>query len=208
LESFVLDYTKYANEYSNGERNFSGLKESPLFRINDGEYLVFNWNFLSNKLYNGLLFDFYLRSTISQEFPTFLAFKKYISESVIEKFIFRKLIEQSFRKKQTKVIFDNLVISGMPDAYVRDNKYIFLFEIKDAFFSSSTMSSLSYSKIKETIDQKYNTEKKGTGQIVKQLKHLINSSYEENSFEKMNIKRRNIVVYPIIIYTDSLFNLP
>lgn len=210
FENFAISIEKYAKEFSLDKRNFSGLKDKPLFKSKKQNYIVLNWNFLSNKLYDGLLYDFFNQSGISDNelFKSFLDFKKFISKEVIERYLFKKLIENCFKKKHLTLLFDDEKNKGFPDAYVRDGKYIYLIEIKDAFFPASSVNSLSYYEIKKTIDQKYNSEKKGTGQIVKQIEKLKTSSLESKTFDQLKLKRRNLRIYPIMIYTDNFFNLP
>lgn len=210
FENFAISVDNYAKEYGSEKRNFSGLKSKPLFKVKERNYIVLNWNFLSNKLYDGLLFDFFNQSGISEnaQFSSFLNFKKYISEEVIEKYLFKKLIEKCFSKKHITLLFDNGTTQGFPDAYARDGKHVFLIEIKDAFFPSSSVNSLSYDIIKDSVDQKYNNEKKGTGQIVKQIEKLKDSTFEQKTFGQLKLKKRNLRIYPIIIYTDNFFNLP
>ena len=209
FETFSVSHQEYARRFKNGKQNFSGLKDKPLFKSGKANgYVILNWNFLSNKLYDGLLFDFYGNSGISEHFPTLIDFKKFVSKEIVERFLFRKLVKSCFNKKHSMVLFDDDLVQGFPDAYVRQGKYVYLFEIKDAFFPASSINSLSYAQIKETIDKKFNNDDKGTGQLEKQLVKLSTGSFERKSFEELKLKRRNVVIYPIIVYTDSLFNLP
>lgn len=210
FESFTISVQGYSKGYSESKKNFTGLKSKPLFEIKKDHFLVLNWNFLSNKLYDGLLFDFYSQSGISENktFKEFIEFRKYISDKLTEQFLFRKLVAQCFRKKHMVSLFDDNSRNGLPDAYVRDGKHIFLFEIKDAAFPVSSSNSFSFKSIKSSIDQKYNTDKKGTGQIIKQLELLKNGAFEEKNFEELKLKRRNLKVYPVMIYTDNFFNIP
>ncbi len=210
FKSFAISVEEYSKEYSLGKKNFSGFKSKPLFEILNGHYIVINWDFLSNKLYDGLLFDFYNQSGISENenFKDFITFKKYVSEKLTEQFLFQKLITQCFQKKHTVTVFDHKIVDGFPDAYVRDGKTIFLFEIKDAAFPVSSSNSFSFDTIKTTIDQKYNSERKGTAQLIKHLKLLRDGTFESKTFEQLKLKRRNLRVYPIMVYTDKFFNAP
>jgi hypothetical protein len=210
FENFTISIENYRKEYSSGKKNFSGLKDKPLFKIREEKYLVINWNFLSNKLYDGLLFDFFHQSGIlsNGNFKSFLDFKKFVSEEVVEKYLFKKLIENCFKKKHITLVFDDKITQGFPDAYVREGKNVFLIEIKDAFFPVNSVNSLSYDTIKSTIDQKYNNNKKGTGQLIKQIEKLRDSKFEKKTFEHLKLKRRNLKIYPIMIYTDNFYSLP
>jgi hypothetical protein len=122
FENFAISVSDYEREHRYEKRNFSGLKSKPLFKIKEQNYIVLNWNFLSNKLYDGLLFDFFNQSGISENkiFNSFISFKKYVSEEVIEKHLFQKLIDKCFNKKHITLLFDNGEFQGFPDAYVRD----------------------------------------------------------------------------------------
>jgi hypothetical protein len=168
---------------------------------------VLNWSFLSNKLYEGLVFDFYNASGIAstKEFSQFLKFKQFIGEQITEKHLFRLLAEKAFRKKHDVLLYDAGKPNGFPDVYYRKGNKVFLVEIKDAYFPSDAVNSFSYDAIKEAIDKKLNSHEKGTGQIIKQLVNLKQRSFEEPQRYK---HPRNLIIYPIIIYTDIHFSMP
>lgn len=208
FDQFTLNLEIYKQKYSAKKENYAGIKSRPLYRLDDDTWLVLNWTFLSNKLYEGLIFDFYNNSGISktQELDTFLKFKKLIGEQITEKHLFQQLSEASWSKKYEVLMFDNNKgINGIPDAYYRIGNKVFLFEIKDAYFPSEAINSFSYDKIKAAIDTKLNSDSKGTGQLIKQLKKMKTQSFEDSKGYK---KTANIEVYPIIVYTDIHFNMP
>ncbi len=210
LASFAVSVEQYRNEYGEAKMNYAGLKDKPLFLMEKGRYAVLNWNFLAAKIYDGLLFDFYQISGIAAEkkFKTFPDFKQFVGSEITEKFLFRRILRRCFNKKHVVLLLDEHGKEGVPDAYVRDGNSIFLFELKDAYFSSKSINSLSYQTIKESIDTKYNNDRKGVGQLVKHLKTLRDMGYEKESFETLGIKRRNLRIYPIIVFTDHNFSLP
>ncbi len=210
LSSFAVTHQDYAKAYGEAKMNYAGLKDKPLFVFDKGRYIVFNWNFLAAKLYDGLLFDFYRVSGIDAEskFKTFPDFKRFVASEVTEKFLFKKLLKRFFHGKHVVLQLDEYGKQGSPDAYVRDGHNVFLFEIKDAYFPSKSINSLSYQTIRESIDTKFNNDRKGTGQIIKQLEHMSKATYEAESFESLGIKRRNLRIYPVIVFTDNNFALP
>ena len=83
-----------------------------------------------------------------------------------------------------------------------------LFEIKDAFFAGSVLTSNSYQQIKSEIDKKYNNPKKGIGQLIKQIQKLKKSSFEKKSYAELKKKSKNFKIYPVILYTDVHFGMP
>ena len=204
---FRLDRAAYREKYALKKENYAGIKANPLYRLNADTWLVLNWSFLSNKLYESLIFDFYNTSGIAGEkvFNTFIKFKKFIAEQVTEKYLFQSLAKACWNKKHTPLLFDDDKVQGFPDAYYRDGNKLFLFEIKDVFFPSGAVNSFSYERIKEVIDTKLNSPEKGTGQLIKQLNALTRQPFEQPQRYKSISK---LEVYPIIVYTDILFNMP
>lgn len=207
FKEFTLDIALYKERYSVDHRNFSGIKDKPLFKYDENTYIVLNWNFFASKLYEGLLFDFYNNSGLQEasSFKTFPNFKQYIGEEVTEKFLFKKLLTEALRKKHSVLIFDEKEHDGFPDAYYREGNEVILFEIKDAYFQAKGIDTIDYSNIKEAIDNKYNKENKGTGQLANQLLKMINKPFESHQGYK-NIK--NLTVYPVMVYTDYFYSMP
>lgn len=207
FEGFLIDPADYKKNFSADHRNYSGIKEKPLFRLNDDTFLVLNWNFFSNKLYEGLVFDFYKHSGIEEVgfSKTFVDFKKYLAEAVTEGYLFKRLLSKSLNSNHSVLLFDEKEKQGFPDAYYRNGNNIILFELKDAYFPANATNTISYPIIKKAIDNKYNQEDKGTGQIIKQLQKLAREPFEEKQGYKYV---RNVSIYPVIIYTDHFFSMP
>jgi hypothetical protein len=207
FDQFTLNTDEYKLQFSEKKENYAGIKSRPLFKLDETTWLVLNWSFLSNKLYEGLVFDFYNASGIAstKEFSQFLKFKQFIGEQITEKHLFRLLAEKAFRKKHDVLLYDAGKPNGFPDVYYRKGNKVFLVEIKDAYFPSDAVNSFSYDAIKEAIDKKLNSHEKGTGQIIKQLVNLKQRSFEEPQRYK---HPRNLIIYPIIIYTDIHFSMP
>jgi hypothetical protein len=203
-----IDQSEYRERYLNKKEEYSLLKSKPLFKYDD-KYYVLDWNFMPNKIYEGLIFDFHSESGIKElsTLNTIPQFKKLIGLDVTENFIFRTILRAIFSDKYCKLIFPKDNSAGEPDAYYRKGNNIFLFEIKDSFFPTSAIKSSTYEDIKKAIDDKYNNEKKGTGQLVKQINRLKDKSYEEKDYKDLKIKVRNFNIYPIIIYTDKHFGM-
>ncbi|MEQ8925572.1 MAG: hypothetical protein RLO81_07135 [Fulvivirga sp.] len=214
FEDLCFDHTSYSEHFKLGKDNYKGFKEKPLVKYAPKTYLVIHWNLLAGKLYGSLIFDFFKKTGIynhprfKNEKNPFLSFKQYIGSNFIENYIFRKVISSIFKKRHAIVRFDDSNNDGFPDAYVRVGNRIFLFEIKDALFPSKGIESNDYSIIKNKIDEKYNSKRKGISQLIKQIRNLESNSFEDKSFNDLNIKKRNLIIYPIIIYTDIYFSMP
>ncbi|WP_347924733.1 hypothetical protein [Pontimicrobium sp. SW4] len=209
FDTFILDENEYKKIYSSDSNHYSGLKNKPLIK-NKKKLIISNWGFISNKLYEGLIFDFYNKSAIKNhpKFEKFVDYKNLIAQEVTEKRLFKKLLSKYLKNKNSVLEFDDNKEQGFPDAYFRNGKHVFLFEIKDAYFANTAIKSYSYKKIKEEIDKKYNSKRKGTGQIIKHLKKLRDKPFEDKSYSEIRIKPKNLVIYPIIIFTSHVFESP
>jgi hypothetical protein len=202
-----INFSNYQTEHKNSD-NLTGIRKFPLYKVGTNVYYVIDWNLFARKMYSGLIFDFYERSGIKREIKgDFINHYKPLVSKMVEKHLFRKLIQSIFSGSKAEVKFDDEEMDGAPDAYVRIGKRVFLFEIKDALFSAKAIESKEYKEIKGVIDEKYNSRKKGTGQILNQMEYLKNSTYEEKSFDDLKIKHRNLVIYPVIVYTDPNFGV-
>lgn len=208
-ESLCINPTTYSLEFKDKIENHSFMKAMPLFKYED-IYVVLDWRYLYNKLYDGLVFDFFTRSGIKeiQDLNTIPKFKKFIGKEITEKFTFQKLLTGIFNKKYGHLIFPTDDSMGEPDAYYRENNKVVLFEIKDSFFASSVLTSSSYLQIKSEIDKKYNNPKKGTGQLLKQIQRLKETLFEKKSYTELRRKSKKIKIYPVILYSDVHFGMP
>lgn len=210
IRSFVIDPVEYKKKFYNKKFNFAGIKDKPLFNFKGSQYIILDWNFFVTKLHEGLKYDIYklMNSNYPNVFNTFPDFLNYIGSEITEKFLFRKLIENVFDKKYMKVIFDDNQDQSSPDCYIRDGNTIYIFEIKDSLMSSNLIDSNDYKTIINEINIKYNNPKKGTGQLMKHINNLMQKPLDGDSYETINLKQRNIIIYPILIYTDRMFGIP
>jgi hypothetical protein len=186
---------------------------NPLYKIDKNQYFVFNYNYLTNKLFTGFSYDLF--ATLKGEknrinnikIKTTNDFRSYIAEYFTEKYLFKKLIEVIFKQTYYKVIFDDEKTDSFPDAVVLYKNNMLIFEIKDASIHHDIFKSRNYQDIKETLENKYGNTSKGTGQITKFLSKMYDNKYV-NYFNKHNIEidLKKLNIYPVIIYTESAFD--
>lgn len=205
LNDMALDRSYYSQEYAGGHRSFTGLKSHPIFKLSEDRFLVLNWGLLSEKLFDGVVRSFYQNSGISElpKFQSFHDFRRTLALDMIEKNVLRITIEGIFSKNHTVRVFDNKGVDGFFDALVIDGKSLFVFEIKDSLFPSEVIDSRNYEDIKEELDRKYNCDKKGTGQLERALKRMLNGRFSSILPSESVPDFRKLTLYPILVYTDS-----
>ena len=192
-------------------KDFLGLKEKPLYDFEDS-FVAIHWGFLFNKLYTGLLFDFYKTSDVDKIFKSMPDFLNDVAQNLSERILFKALISRIFESKYNILQFDDETIEAMPDCYIRIGKYIFIFEFKDALISADIIDSCDFDVISKDIDLKFvknaKGKSKGISQLFEQIKCLNEDHYAFDNFENKNLKRRNLVIYPIIVYTNFIYSAP
>ncbi|TXJ27731.1 MAG: hypothetical protein E6Q24_07840 [Chitinophagaceae bacterium] len=189
--------------------DYLGMREKPLFETSENEFVTLDLDFLTNKVYNGPLFDMYNETDMATDtqFKSFADFKGYIATEVSEKIIFKGILKKLFDKRHIKIQFDDEGKDKIPDCYIRWGKRIFIIEFKDYLFPGKLVDKYSFNEIKDHIDLKFiKNEKgknKGISQIVEQLKILSSDKFDFDKFSEKNVK-----VYPIIIHTNFAYQMP
>lgn len=209
FSDLVIDIEKIANEEGFND-NYLALKKYPLLSLDNGNYIILNRDFLRNKIYNGLLFDFYNRSGIKSAYKIFADFKSKIGKEIAEKRLFKSLLTSIYSNTHHICIFSEN--DSHPDCYLRDNHRIFLIEFKDYMMSSKVIQSFDADKFKNEIDLKFvQNEKgrpKGVSQLANQVKSLWENEYEFDPIYTRGFKKSKIEIYPLVIYTDYQYSIP
>lgn len=208
-----------SDEYKNTptlQKHYIGIKDKPLMKENS-TYYILDWHAFQNKIYVGFLFDFYNQTGINGIYKSFGIFKSKIGKNVIEEKFFIPLLKEAFERKNNTIFYEkNNDEKGIPDFYIRQGKYIYLFELKDNLMADSIKEGYDFEKIKKKIDEIFivstENKKKPQPKALYQLANSINSVIHNefqyfDDYEKKGLKSRNIVIYPIIVYTDSKYNI-
>lgn len=189
--------------------NFKGIRTYPFWKLKDDEFHISNWNFITEKFYEGLVFDFFQKTDIRNEkgLSSFENYKSRMGEDFANVFfmdlmkeIFGVLPIISMKEKERNEKCDY-------DFYIRIKNFVFFFEFKDVLFPINE----TYEEIKNTIDTKLvSNEKdkdKGIGQITRHIRTFNSDSTIYDDISKEGIPLKDIVVYPILVYSDHAFGM-
>ncbi len=198
--------------------DFLTLRETPLFKNSDTELLFLNINFLIDKIYQSIIFDFadilikegltYNNKVIKTK-PQFYGI---FGDEFIEPGLFYKVMQYLFRQKDYKHFTGNELKNkfgfGTPDYLIVDNSKIYVFEFKNTIFSGPVKYSYDIEKIIDELDKKLVKNEggrpKGVTQLVNFIEDITKGRYE--SILGKNISK--YIIYPILVTTDFTFNLP
>ncbi len=187
--------------------DFKTFRDKPILQVADKQFFVVNWNFLLEKLYVGLMFDIFYKTSLKDQYvvngiPRFDTFKSAIGKHFAQKHI-AEILSQSVRNTTDVFIAGDDSRDNDPDIYFRRKKSICLMEYKDALAVKSD----SFSKMKKQIDDKL-AEGKGISQLAEQIKILEkNPDFFEKGLSSIYNKKK-LVVYPILVVSDAAFAMP
>lgn len=198
--------------------DFLTLRETPLYKNSDTELLFLNINFLIDKIYQSIIFDFadilikagltYKEKSITTK-PQFFGI---FGDEFIEPGLFYKVMQYIFRQKDYKHFtgeeLKDKFGAGTPDYLIIDNSKIYVFEFKNAIFSGPVKYTYDIDKIIGELDKKLvkneGGKPKGVTQLVNFMEDITKGRYE-------NILGKDIskyIIYPVLVTTDFTFNLP
>lgn len=198
--------------------DFLSIREKPVYRIDRNNYIFLNLNFLIDKLYQGIQFDFarvlvnnsatYKGRVIKSRVNFLSIFGEEFSETVlfynVMDYAFEKSGYLKFKGKDMKLALGD----GEPDYCIRDKAKVYLFEFKNIFLSAEIKHSVNYDIIMAEIFKKLVLNEFGKPKGVTQLANVI-EKIRASEFEKIDeYDYDTAIIYPIIVYTDFSFNLP
>lgn len=213
LETFCVNVDTFKSSL-----DFLTLRETPIYKNSDNELLFLNVNFLIDKIYHSIIFDFadvLIKKGLTyngKPIKTKPQFFGVFGEEFIEPGLFFKVMQYVFRQKgyvhysgeKLKQLFGD----GTPDYLIIDKTKIYLFEFKNAIFSGPVKYTFDMEKIQAELDKKLvkddNGHPKGVTQLVNVIEDMTNGRYKEI----LNRELSEYSIFPIIVTTDYTFILP
>lgn len=214
LESISLNYNdivKYSADNRNDRKNNSDYREfrnKPLIKLGNGDYLVFHLEFLIDKLFNCLYFDFKsfnqvkinINNLFTSEFSEKTLFNLYI-KTCINTSICSALSEQ-----QCKMQYNNSKDElGAPDYLLYNDDSIILFECKDIRINGEYIESHDYDKIQDEFRKKL-YEKSSDNKKIKRVGITQLTGHMEfiryGSCPYLKKVNKDISIYPILVISD------
>ena len=215
LSSFFDQYIINIEDCGNlweGHNALQYFRDHFLLKVSPDTYLLINANFLIDKFYQGMRFDFFkaLEGT-SSKYKNYPDFSNCLSQDFSESNLFWRLIKQIYNENQDALIltgedFRQQGITAEPDLYLRIGNRLFLFEYKDVTLGDSIKYSHDISSVKKGICDRicrYGKPRKGAGQLLYNIERFFTTDLMRDmdpGIDKVSI------VYPIIVTTDRSFS--
>lgn len=187
------------------------LRNQPLLKTEENTYYIINFNFLIDKLYQGLIFNFYNSTSLKRRKDIFTDFSQFLSHlgtNFAEKRIFHKLIPGCFIPNRFTVIKSgDEEQEEYSDYYVRQSTRLFLFEFKNYIINAKVKHSFNFEEIKQEVFKKLVENEKSKPKGVSQLLNVIDKINQGGfSFDNFAPKfGKRLFIYPILVYSDDFF---
>lgn len=201
------DFTK---QFYIEDLDFKLIREKPIYKLEENIFNVLSVGFFVDKIFNSLLFDYYIFINSKGYSGSFGDFKSYYSEVFVEKYLLRLLLDVIFEKIKADVKQPGDIgkkqdrfNKDYSDYYLRKGDKIILFECKDAIMRADVKYSYDHKKVFQDIDKKFIT-KVGVDQFIKVINSISNNDFQFDKIEPADFEKLTII--PVIVYTDISFN--
>lgn len=212
LTRFCLEFESFdVEEYKSKHKNkyFKGLRETPILKHENGHFNIINWNFIVDKFYKGLLFDFFHFTNLKKtQNLSFEDYKSRIGENFSEKQFFKEILTKIYVDHDVVLLSDEDSEDYNFDFYIRIDNKIIIIEFKD-YLMPDTIKNDSYDKIKSYIDSKFIKTRRNNKAIIQLKNQIVGINENPNLYEEHleDIKER-LFIYPVTVYTDLSFSVP
>lgn len=212
FESLAYDLTQepFYNLTTQPDPDFKLLRERPLIKDEQRGYYPVHHNFFIDKIYQGLLFDFY-RNTSVKEVYNFGNFLQYLGQEFAESYLFYEFVAGCFTPKKYLTAVEGNMYNNIEysDYYVREGSTLYLFEFKNSMVNAQVKHSKDFSKIKAEILKKLvrsdRNQAKGAGQLLNVIHKVATGGF---IFDDLKTKKAGrLHIYPILVFTDDFFSL-
>lgn len=198
-------------------KDFLGLREKPIYEIENNEFLFLNLNLLVDKLFQGV--QFALFKALQKNGATYKGkpitkfdhFKSIYGEELSEKGLFYSIVRYAFEKNDyVKLDGQSLkakLKDGEPDFYLRDNGKIYLIEYKDVIISAPVKHSYNFDTIWAELVKKFISNESNSAKGITQLVNTI-ESIQQGKFAAIDtFNKDEVIIYPILVFTDFVLNV-
>lgn len=216
----VQDFLRYFSIDPNNfkrSKDFLGLREKPVYEIEENDFLFLNLNLLVDKLFQGV--QFALFKALQKNGATYKGkpivkfdhFKSIYGEELSEKGLFYSIVKYAFEKNDY-VKLDGQTLKaklkdGEPDFYMREKGKIYLIEYKDVIINASVKHSYDFDTIWAELSKKFVSNENNSAKGIKQLVNTIEGIYHDKFTMIDKFKKDEAIIYPILIFTDFVLNI-
>lgn len=201
-------YTFCMQKVYTDDKDFTCIKSHPVYkdRKNNTYYIIFELFFIE-KMYKSLYFVFKkVNDSLKGTKDYIRNIRSTLGEKFSEKVLLNEILKNSLGKKYKHLGYKELKGIGDPDYYIRDGKYIFLFENKDNLVDKGIIGLPDMDSFIDKLKSVFisSEEKdKAIRQLINNIEIIQNGKFSKD----LGINPHNCIVYPIVVVDNTLFSL-
>ncbi|WP_028283557.1 hypothetical protein [Olleya marilimosa] len=190
------------------EVDFLNVRSNPLYKFEEDKYRIISPLFTIEMMYNGLFFRL---KAINEELANgdkvtnFYNLKTY---QFSEQYVLSKLLKEIYGNRyvqKTGLELDG-IIDGAPDYYMRNGKYIHVYESKDILITKESKQSLDYRDLENELRIKLFENEKGSPKAVRQLVETVRKILNSEAVYDANIPLARVHIFPVLVLHYRMFN--
>ena len=187
--------------------DFIKVRSNPLYKFEENKYRIVYPLFVIEMIYNGLFFRL---KAINENLDDnkVNGFYNLKTLEYSEQFVLSTLLREIYGKSYIQFSGEELdkIIAGAPDYYVRNGKYIHLYESKDILISKEIKQSEDFDVLRDELKLKLYENEKGKPKAIKQLVESVKKILSQEVPYDKNIKAKGLQIFPILILHYRMFN--
>ncbi|XCF04779.1 hypothetical protein ABI125_08555 [Tamlana crocina] len=190
------------------EVDFLKVRSNPLYKFEEDKYRIISPLFTIEMIYNGLYFRL---KSINKKLPDKDKVAKLYDLKTYEfseQYVLSKLLKEIYGNRYVQKSGAELdgIMQGAPDYYMRNGKYIHLYESKDILITKESKQTLDYRDLENELRIKLYENEKGSPKAVKQLVESIRKILAGEAIYDPNIPLATVQIFPVLILHYRMFN--
>lgn len=190
------------------EVDFLKVRSNPLYKFDEDKYRIISPLFTIEMIYNGLFFRLKaINNQLSKKdkVPSFYNLKTY---EFSEQYVLAKLLKEIYGNRYIQKSGSELdsIIDGAPDYYMRNGKYVHVYESKDILISKESKQSYDYRDLVNEMKIKLFENENGNAKAVRQLVETIRKILNGEAVYDPNIPLTRVQIFPVLILHYRMFN--
>ncbi|WP_409149850.1 hypothetical protein [Sphingobacterium sp. BS-2] len=199
-----LDKLTIRDLESVSDYDFIKLRAAPLYKFEMGHYLIISDLFVAETLFKGVFFklsEINSKNAIVGK-PNLPNFRSFYCDNFSERHLLYSILDDiysSYISLSGSQIKNISGIDAEPDYYVRNGKYLYLFESKDILINKTIKGSYDFNSYEPELRKRLH---KGVTQLAKNIVRSLSKDFKFDT----NYKENRLIINPIIIVHDRCYD--
>lgn len=208
--NMVINYSAIDKDDRCSNSDYRMLRDKPIIKFGNGDFFIYNMEFMLDRLFNSLYFEF---KFLSQSAKLEIDIAKLFTDTFSEHIIFDMLMSKSINENRYVGISEAECVEnykkkddelGAPDYTVMEGDNVLIFECKDVRISGEIIETHDYEAIINEYKNKlfYKRDKKnkvhriGITQLTGHIESIRKGKFNWCSFD------RDTIIYPVLVLSD------